>query len=468
MIKLFNKLFSNRNNNERGQNRAIALKPNLYQSLFERLALEVNERYLTEDECNKILNYPIVESAINSRKAATAKKEIILTCENKTVVDEFYEILDGDFIDQLLDVPYQGYGVWELNYYEQNGFLFPLPIERNYRDFSLKNGTLFYTADGFMQEVEANKTIAVFNRKKFNLPYGESLLKKLYFPVKFGSAGMDFWLKFVEKFGSPWAVGKTDGDKDVMADELFRMLSGDVAVLECGDEVELVNPSATLAQKELVEKADNYIREIILGGNLTGEVKGGSFAAAQVHNEVRDEIALGDRRIVYKALSQLAAAFKSVNNFTGDLELYLKDEDNPQKEFADRDLILYQMGYQRDQQEVEDFYNIKVTPTPVISDTRNDLRANKTQLILNKKAKYQNELDKAIQELDIDKDEAQIAAQIEAIFDNCATYKEAFEAIEKAYPKLSFDAIENSLERYLANSAILAAAEVSKEHKDEQ
>jgi phage gp29-like protein len=460
-MRLFNRFFRNKNDLQTKSRAMILSRPNAYQSLFDRLSLEVSEQWLSKDETAKIMNYPIVESAINSRKAASRRKEIIVESDNEKIANEFYKILDGDFLDQLLDVPYQGFGVWELNYYEIDGLLYPTPIERDFRNFTIKGDQLYFTGDGTLTELIEYKTISVFHRKKFDKPYGESLLKKLYFPVKFGTAGMDFWLKFIEKFGSPWAVGKTDGDKNDMADELFNMLSGDVAVLEREDDINLINPTAAGTQRELVEKADNYIREIILGGNLTSEVKSGSFAAANVHWEVRDDIALSDKQIINKALSQLQNAFKAVNNFSGDLEFYLKDEDDPQQEFAARDLILYQMGYQRDQEEIENFYNVKVKPI----EKSADFLPNKTQLIVNKSTnvpKYEDELDYHIQQMDFTDAQEEILKYAQELLSSCDSYQEAINALAAAFKTISFPNIEAALEKAYMNAAILGAAEVEK------
>ncbi|GHV09140.1 hypothetical protein AGMMS50229_18720 [Campylobacterota bacterium] len=72
----------------------------------------------------------------------------------------------------------------------------------------------------------------------------------------------------------------------------------------------------------------------------------------------------------------------------------------------------------------------------------------------------QDELDKAVIEADTQKLENEIASECEKIFANSATYSEALEALENLYPKMEFSELENALTKYLANSAILAAAEV--------
>lgn len=443
--------------------RANIPKSDQMRSVFDVLAESVRAEWLDAEEIEKILNHPIVESAINSRKAATKSKELMIACDRADVGAEFAEILTGDLLEQVLDVPYQGMGAWELNWEERGGLWYPAPVERDYRAFEWRNGELFYTALGLPVPLAKNKAVVAFHRRKFDKPYGTALLKKLYFPVKFSGAGMDFWLKFLEKYGVPWVIGKTGGDKEDMADELYAMLSGDSAVIEEDDEVQVVTATHNGDHDRLVEKCDNYIREIILGGNLTGEVKGGSLAAAKVHNEVRGDIALTDRRIVERVFGQIIKAFLDVNALNIKLSAELRDEDDPRTEFVERDHKLYQMGYRRVQKEVEEFYGVKVEPVELPAPVAAK-RMGVGRILEFSKELPEDELEMHGRKIDTGSLEEELLASIEEALNGAESYEDALKKLSAAYPQMGLAKLEESLANVAIHSRILGEAEIEDEN----
>lgn len=55
----------------------------------------------------------------------------------------------------------------------------------------------------------------------FLTPYDDALLPKLYFPIKIKTQDLNFWIRFLEKFGAPWAIGKTSDGSDNLAEQIF-------------------------------------------------------------------------------------------------------------------------------------------------------------------------------------------------------------------------------------------------------
>jgi phage gp29-like protein len=76
-----------------------------------------------------------------------------------------------------------------------------------------------------------------------------------------------------------------------------------------------------------------------------------------------------------------------------------------------------------------------------------------------------NEIEAAVEAMDLGKEEAEIEKGVERIFANCQTYEEALEALEAAYPEISFGDLEKRLANHLSNSVLLAMAERSKKAK---
>ncbi|WP_416829877.1 phage portal protein family protein, partial [Helicobacter ganmani] len=141
-----------------------------------------------------------------------------------------------------------------------------------------------------------------------------------------------------------------------------NMLNGSTAVIDKDEEIELIQPSAKSDFKNLINYCDSQINRFILGGNLTGEVTGGSLAAAQAHNTIRSEIALSDERILCYVCNRVISYFKALNGITEEITFSLFNEDEPKTELASRDKIIYEMGYQPTQEYIEKTYNLKTTP----------------------------------------------------------------------------------------------------------
>jgi phage gp29-like protein len=85
-----------------------------------------------------------------------------------------------------------------------------------------------------------------------------------------------------------------------------------------------------------------------LGQTLTTEIgKTGSYAAAQTHNQVRDDLAAADRRRVASAFNRLAAVF-TLYNYGPGIEppafVFAEDEDL-QDDRAERDTKLFALGF---------------------------------------------------------------------------------------------------------------------------
>lgn len=115
--------------------------------------------------------------------------------------------------------------------------------------------------------------------------------------------GLKWWLSAAERFGQPAPVIRVpDGSDDAIvekAEEMLRQLTADwQAVLSKGMELDAVAGSTGQftgeVQARLVELVNTDYAIQILGQNLTTETKGGSFAAAQVQDYVRQDILAAD------------------------------------------------------------------------------------------------------------------------------------------------------------------------------
>lgn len=443
---------------EKRENLRLSSKnKDILKSLFD---LPVRPEWLSDEEIDKIQRDSTVTAAIGSRKASTLKKEIQITCKNKEMQEALENIFDHDTLDSILDIPYQGFGVFEVNWNEVDYILYPSLSERNYKSFELDKKILRYAANGIAEDIPEHKALYAVYKAKPLKPYGQPLYNPLFWLIEFKNASLEFWVELLEKFGTPWVIGKTEGNKDDFADEIYNMLGGDGAVLDPEDSLEITTVKEKGSYKEIIEYIDNQIREVILGGNLTGQVKGGSQAAATVHNDIREDLAQADQNILNKFIRDTIAYFKTINNISEEIKGILKDKDDPNKALADRDKVIYDMGYVPTKEYIENTYNIKVEQFTK-SEDKNPVFQN-SKMYFSKNLGF-DEHDAKSQSIDT---KVSLTFQREIIntIEKASSYEEAFENLAALYPNVKTKDLEDNLYKYIHNSSLLGIVEIEEEN----
>lgn len=323
--------------------------------------------------------------------------------------------------------------------------------------------------NGYEEAIPPFKVVYGIYNQSFRAPYGESALRHLYFSVNVKNAGLDFWIRFLERFGEPWAVAKTQDDPNTLALEVSNMLNGSTAVIDKDEEIELIQPSAKSDFKNLINYCDSQINRFILGGNLTGEVTEGSLAAAQAHNTIRSEIALSDERILCYVCNRVISYFKALNGISEEITFSLFNEDEPKNELATRDKIIYEMGFQPTQEYIEKTYNLKTTPLTEPKDStkqegeekrekesnliKNSLKSNLIpfKLPLNKNLTF-DAIDNWTENLKL-KD-----FDLDSLLQNAKSFEEALELMEKSLQGEDLEIAEALLAQALMNAQIYGAS----------
>lgn len=337
---------------------------------------------------------------------------------------------------------------------------FPDIVERPYQDFSLVNKELMYSGNGIPQSIPAYKALYSTYKAKPNKPYGKPIYNTLFWLIEFKNASLEFWMDLLERFGTPWVIAKTDEKKDDLAEEIYNMLGGDGAVLNLDDELDIKTADKSGNFKEIIEYLDDQIREVVTGGNLTGQVKGGSQAAATVHNDIREDLARADENIMRKIIKTVVQYFKEVNNYTGELTVELSDKEDPNKEWADRDKVIFDMGYQPTKEYIEKRYNIQVK----------EITQGQTSPIPNKLMSFSAAIPQDQLELETNKIDTTnpltFQEQILQTIVASSSYQEAHEKLLDLYPNIDVSELEKLLFHNVANASILGRAEIEDENKD--
>ncbi|HDZ5089404.1 TPA: DUF935 family protein [Campylobacter jejuni] len=450
--------------------REVILKNN---SLINTL---INSSYLnvlkiSENDQRMIFKDLSFTQAHQSRRSVILAKELQIVCENEKIKESFEYLFYPDLIGQILETYLYGLNVFEVNYKLKDGFYYPILKQRDFRNFGFnEEDELIYNGNGCEEIIEDKKAIYGLFGSNFLFKNGDALLTKLYFPIKLKNASLKFWMEFLEKFGSPWAVAKTDSDPDALASEIHQMLNGDSAVIDKEEELDLIQPKTKANYNEIIDYLDNQIRSVVLGANLTSQVSSGSLAAAQSHNQIRKDLAQQDGQIVLFILNRAIKFFKEINNFKDELFVQFFSEAEPKSELCERDLKLFNMGFYFDEEYIKSTYNVegKLIKEPLTQEIKT-LKENKEY----KKTLFENKvklesfeedfIDKALEQkeyLKVDESMSKFfKEQFESIVKDCKDFDEALNKLKENFSSLEQSEFEKHLFIALSNSSVLGYLE---------
>lgn len=240
-----------------------------------------------------------------------------------------------------------GYSVCEVVYTNRNGkisiaHLSEKPLE--WFEPRFDGSVIYYPQVGDPITCDTRKFILCRNSPSYRQPYGEALLSRLYWTAFFRSHGRKFWAKFLERFGEPLLIGKVR-DQQKFVNDLQSLGVG--AGLPVGNEDSIDHIAVTQAGEfERFEQAmSKSIQKLILGQTLTSDVGStGSYAAAKVHDQVRQTKRNADIRMVTQAAQSLIANLCALNGIAKAPDFVMADDTGLELERAQRDKLHYEQG----------------------------------------------------------------------------------------------------------------------------
>jgi len=199
-------------------------------------------------------------------------------------------------------------------------------------------------------------------------PYGLGLAHYLYWPIIFKRGGMRYWMVFLEKFGSPTALGKlppgiaTKSQERDRVLEALKAISTDTAVVVPDNvTVELLEAtrSGTGDYEALQTRMDAAITKVILSQMLTTEATGGQYKA-DVQMMVRREVVKADADALCESWNRGPGLWFTRWNFGSDVappRVWRKTE--PEEDLnarAERDAKVYQLGFEPTEEYIAETY----------------------------------------------------------------------------------------------------------------
>lgn len=212
---------------------------------------------------------------------------------------EFNSNLTGfnQFTEDCIDAYGKGICVQEIVYEEKDGLI--LPKGAFYISPLNYIVTDRITFNNFTEEQVKDKfVIAMYKNRASTNCYSYGVYQSLAWWININVYVREWFVKLCEVYGFPFRIGKLPpaADKtmrDNMATQLANLGASGWGVMPNGAEISLVQGQTSSDQNlhlQFLKYTDQMVDQIMLGQNLTSEAKGGSYAAAQVHERKESNI----------------------------------------------------------------------------------------------------------------------------------------------------------------------------------
>ena len=213
------------------------------------------------------------------------------------------------------------------------------------------DGSVLYRskANYIGEETDPRKFMLTVRQQTHRNPYGEALFTRLYWPWFFRQQGWRFWVKWLERFGTPLLVG-TGPDTKALAKALSEAVQDAAIAVTAGTTVESIqSPGGADHFEKFDAVICRRIQKLVLGQTLSSDTTGsgglGGMGAAKIHNEVRMDKRDADARMCSKTVQRLVDALWQLNGFAGDApQFVMQDDTGIEQDRADRDQKLLMTG----------------------------------------------------------------------------------------------------------------------------
>ncbi|MFW6232572.1 MAG: phage portal protein family protein [Bacteroidota bacterium] len=316
-----------------------------------------------------------VKSCVQSRKSGVLSLEWDIDREKKPTpetefIKEIYKRLKMEnIIADMLDAVLYGYKPMEIYWrpvyglkingeYQERDFIIPDAVvgkPPHWFEFDY-NGVIRMKETYMRQEKQllARKFIVVQHGASGDNPYGQGIMANCYWPVTFKKSAFTFWTQYLEKYGQPFLDASVqDGDSQELEEvkkQLFDMRNGGVLAHDQDVTITAILANSTqagLSYGTLIHYLNSEMSKAILSQTLTTEQGStGSYAMSKTHLEVRKEVVDSDARLIEHYLNEFNRWIIEYNFPDADHipEFGLYEEEDVNKELADRDALFLQTG----------------------------------------------------------------------------------------------------------------------------
>lgn len=352
------------------------VRQSLDEILLGRGGFKAYRGLLTDDQ---------VMSTYQQRRRAITSREWIVTPGGTSAIDkkaaewleEQIKHLDWDAtLDKMHYGIYYGFGVGELMYAKDGGRVMIDRIRVRDRErftwgkeFDLR---LVTRERPLGEKVPPRKFWTYTSGSDHDDdPWGFGLAHYLFWPVLLKRNGVRFMSTYLEKWAHPTPIGRyqpgTDPQEQRKLLSALSSLSTDLGIIVPeGMTIEAFEAkrSGSADYEGFLERWDRAIAKINLSQTMTTE-DGSSLAQGQVHMDVRDDVVKGDADLLCASFNygtpfaEGPAQWLTEWNFPGAKPpsfWYKFEEEEDRNQVADRDLKLFQAGWQRTEESHAETY----------------------------------------------------------------------------------------------------------------
>lgn len=197
------------------------------------------------------------------------------------------------------------------------------------------------------------------------------------------------------------------------------MLNDDSVAIDTEESIEPMQPKSDVGFDRIVEYCDTQINKVILGVNLTSNVKSGNITTVEVHNKIRDELAGIDASALEFVIKRAVKFFlKGINGFSDEIKISLIDKAKLDEKSISKAKSVSEIGHELDSEFIEHTFGIKLTKR-------------KSKIVANKISpnKPLDEVDAAMNNgtLSLTNDELSVA--LSELIKNSLSYESVFKAL---------------------------------------
>ena len=414
---------------------------------------------------------PHVFACVQSRKAGVLSLDWDINRgvdkdENTENIFKLLKSLDvHKLINDILDATLFGFQpleiIWQKN---KSGYILPTKIIAKPPEwfcFDNDNNLKFRTKENYYGELLPNKKFLLAqNNPSYNNPYGERTLSRVFWNVTFKKGGMKFWVVFTEKYGMPHLIGKhprgaTKEETNTLADMLEEMVQDAIAVIPDDSSVEIQEASKSSSAEiyeKLIDKMNAEISKAILGQTLTTEIGStGSYAAANTHMAVRQDIIDSDKKLVESVINQLIAWIYEINFSNAEIPVFeMFAPEDVDLTLAQRDKILSETGVKFTKEYFiknygleDDDFEIREDILPLNPNFK-EFKENEPTIIGQKQIEN---LFNFISETKLNEQSQKMISPLISLLESCENYEEAYELLTDK--NLKSKKFEESLQKAL-------------------
>jgi phage gp29-like protein len=145
-------------------------------------------------------------------------------------------------------------------------------------------------------------------------PYGVPVLSSCFWPWTFKSGGWRYFVKYCERHGLPWPVGRypigtSEADQKQLEDALAGMMEAGYVVAQEGTGLELLTPTgggASLPQQNLIDLCNREMSKATTGQAMVAELQGvGARAASETALKRQESIDDSVRDIAKQSMDSI-------------------------------------------------------------------------------------------------------------------------------------------------------------------